>query len=299
MIVDKKYVLTIELKDNSKSSFEEAVGLSTYSNSKPGVLSYVSIFENFWQQTVLYEKLKVNEKMQKDFINLAAHELRTPVQSIMGYTQLAMSESEYEEFDKAHGGFLEAVNRNANRLHKLTEEILDVAKIESNTLNLNKESFNLIETIEHIIRDFQQNNNNTLNIQGPILEKAYEKENSDSVIIIADTERISQVLYNILDNAINFTKTSEKIISITIKIIGELKNKEVMVQIKDRGKGIDKDVSSNLFTKFISTSAKGTGLGLFISKSIIEAHGGKMWAHNNEDGKGSTFSFSLPLRNQI
>ncbi len=297
LIVDKKYVLTIELKDNSKSSFEESVGLSTYSNSKPGVLSYVSIFENFWQQTELYEKLKVNEKMQKDFINIAAHELRTPVQSIMGYTQLAMSVSEYNEFDNAHGGFLETVNRNANQLHKLTEEILDVAKIESSTLNLKKESFNLIETIEHIIRDFQQNNNNTLCIQGPIIENPYgkEKENSDSVIIVADIERISQVLYNILDNAIKFTKTAEKIISITIKIIGELKNKEVMVQIRDRGKGIDKDVSSNLFTKFISTSAEGTGLGLFISKSIIEAHGGKMWAENNADVNGATFSFSLPV----
>ncbi len=296
LIVDKKYVLTIELKNDSKSYFEDAVGLSTYSNSKPRVLSYASIFENFWQQTELYEKLKVNDKMQKDFINIAAHELRTPIQSVLGYTELAMADSAYVEFDKEHGAFLEGLNRTTIRLHKLTEKLLDMTKIESNTLSLRKEHFNLIDQIEHIIHDFQQNNNNKLNIQGPIIEKPYEKKNNMPIIVIADRERISQVLYNILDNAIKFTNAEKgEIISITVNIKDDLKNKEVIVRIKDTGKGIDKYVVSNLFTKFISTSAKGTGLGLFISKSIIEAHGGRIWAENNKDGKGATFSFSLPL----
>ncbi len=131
---------------------------------------------------------------------------------------------------------------------------------------------------------------------GPIIEKTGKNQNVDSIIVTADKERISQVLYNILDNAIKFTKTTKgDIISITVKLTDELNNKVVIVSVKDTGKGIDKDVIPNLFTKFISKSTKGTGLGLFISKNIIESHCGRIWAENDSNGNGATFSFSLPV----
>jgi signal transduction histidine kinase len=139
----------MELKDDTKSTFHEAIGLSTYSNSKAGVLSYVAIFENLWKQSALYEQLKVHDKMQKEFIDVAAHELRTPMQSIIGLSEVVLSKTKDEEQAK----LLEVLNRNAKRLQRLTEDILDVTKIESQSLNLKKEQFNLNEVISNAIED--------------------------------------------------------------------------------------------------------------------------------------------------
>src|SRR6188472_348428 len=128
LVVDRKASLVMELRDDSKTTFDEAIGLSTYSNSKAGVLSYVAIFENLWVQSDLYEKLKTNDKMQKEFINVAAHELRTPIQPILSLSQILLSKKgDIEQYRE----LLDAIKRNSKRLQRLTENILDVTKIES------------------------------------------------------------------------------------------------------------------------------------------------------------------------
>jgi two-component system sensor histidine kinase VicK len=159
LIVDNKVSLVMELKDDSKKTFQEAIGLSTYSNSKAGVLSYVSMFESLWKQTELYEKLKGNEKMQKEFINIAAHELRTPIVPILNLSELLYSNAKegqqrqiQEEQQKE---MLEIILRNANRLHQLTEDILDVTRIESQILQVRKERFNLNDIILSIVEHYR------------------------------------------------------------------------------------------------------------------------------------------------
>jgi two-component system, OmpR family, sensor histidine kinase VicK len=149
LIVDRKDSLVMELRDDSKSTFLEAIGLSTYSNSKAGVLSYVAIFENLWKQSELYEQLKIHSKMQKEFIDIAAHELRTPIQPILGLAQVLSSRIK----DTEEAELLKVVSRNAKRLQQLSENILDITKIGSNSLVLNKEQFNLNEVISNALND--------------------------------------------------------------------------------------------------------------------------------------------------
>jgi signal transduction histidine kinase len=303
LIVDRKASLAIEKVDDSKTEFIEAVGLSTYSTSEPTIASYVSIFENFWSQIELYEKLMASERMEKEFINLAAHELRTPAQAILGYTELAMTEyNNNDTIDNEKGGYLTAVHRNALRLQRLTKEILDVARIESNTLKLNKDRFDLVESINEVIHDIahaqliNKTKNNT--------EIVFNKPDRE-LFITADRVRINEVITNLLSNAINTTKDNGKI-TISTRLVESAKhdtynnnnnmnnNKTcVIVSIKDNGTGIDPEIESKLFTKFVTKSESGLGLGLYISRCIIEAHGGKIWGENNKDEEGATFTFSL------
>ncbi|MFL6441899.1 MAG: ATP-binding protein, partial [Nitrososphaeraceae archaeon] len=240
------------------------------------------------------EQLKVHDRMQKEFINVASHEIKTPTQAILGYTELLQKHPEKRE------QISDALHRNANRLQRLTNDILDVTRIESQALKLNKEKFNLIDLISNIIEDFK----NDIQKKGSNVALLY-KPDDNNLVVEADKERITQVISNLLSNAIKFTKEE----SISIKVVENAKHnshqqeEEVMVSIKDTGTGIDSEILPRLFTKFATKSdmAGGTGLGLFISKSIIEAHGGKMWAHNNNNNinngqeRGATFYFSLPL----
>ena len=288
LIVDRKLSLVMELRDDSKTTFNEAIGLSTYSNSRPGVLSYIAIFDNLWIQTELYEKLKeaneqlkVHDKMQKEFINIASHEMKTPTQAILGYSELLQTHPERRE------EIIQAIQRNAARLRKLTSDLLDITRIESQSLRLNIARFNLNDFMSSIIRDckssLDSNNDNIKLIYNEPLSKG-------DLLIEADKGRLTQVISNLLDNAIKFTKKG------TIFITSEKKDNHVIVSVKDSGDGIHPEIFPRLFSKFATKSETGTGLGLFISKSIIEAHsGGKIWAENNADGKGATFSFSLPL----
>ncbi|MRN61643.1 MAG: hypothetical protein FIO03_06280 [Nitrosopumilales archaeon] len=281
LVVDRKASLVIEKVDDSKESFIEAVGLSTYSTSEPTITSYFSIFENFWNQLELYEKLKEHDKMQKEFINIAAHELRTPTQSILGYAEILEMESE---------GSRQLVNpiiRNAIRLQRLTGDILDVTRIESQTLRLHKEEFNLNELISTVIQDCKSQ------IDSEKIKLVYEHRSVNNIIVNADKNRLNQVISNLISNSIKFTQGEWGIISITTK--KEQDNKAITISVKDTGKGIDPEIIPRLFTKFATKSETGTGLGLFISKSIVEAHGGRIWAENNKDGKGATFYFTLPV----
>jgi two-component system sensor histidine kinase VicK len=286
LIVDNKASLMMELKDDRKKTFHEAIGLSTYSSSKAGVLSYVSMFESLWKQTQLYEELKSNEKMQKEFINIAAHELRTPVQPILGMAELLeLSFEDGKEKTEISKDDIEIILRNAKRLERLSSDVLETARIESQSLRLNKERFSLKEVISSSIRDAENQ------IDDQDITIWYNPK--DIIVVYADRGRIAEVISNMLDNAIKFTPKGNITISADVK--NNNHRDEAIVVIRDEGTGIDGEIASRLFTKFATRSEKGTGLGLYISRSIVEAHGGKIWATNNEEGKGATFAFSLPL----
>ena len=197
LIVDKKYSLAVELKDDTKDTMYEAIGLATFSNSKSTVLSYVSMFETLWLQTELCDRLKKQDKIQKEFIDIAAHELRTPIQPIIAITELLYSQNKNEDYQELLG----VVLRNAKRLKRLTEDLLDVAKIESNTLKLNKEMFNLEEVISGIIAQYRtdiKERDNTIYLK-------FLPEEKD-LYIEGDKGRISQVIDNLLCNSIKFTE---------------------------------------------------------------------------------------------
>ena len=311
LIVDNKVSLVMELKDDSKETFHEAIGLSTYSNSKAGVLSYVSMFESLWKQTELYEKLKSHEKMQKEFINIAAHELRTPIVPILNLSELLYSNAKGQQRqvqEEQQKEMLEIILRNANRLHQLTEDIMDVTRIESQTLQIRKERFNLNDAIVDFVEHYRKQ------IANGNVKVMYEP-GGGIILVEADRQRLIQVISNLLNNAIKFTKEGTVTVSTTSSSIikrkeadrnsgdGKVKEKEeeeVIIAVKDTGTGIDPELMPRLFTKFATKSYQGTGLGLYISKSIIEAHGGKMWAENSNldrKHKGAIFYFTLPVIN--
>ena len=304
VVVDKKESLVFGKKDDSKENFVEALGLATYSDSKATVLSYFSIFESLWKQVALYEQLKVHERMQQDFINIAAHELRTPIQSIIGYTELLQQDYNLiNDSDCRTQDSLEALGRNAIRLRNLTNNILDTSRIETGTLKLNKERINLNDKIKNVIKDIS-NTNLQVGQKGLTIQFLNDKNNDGiEYYVNADKSRVFQVLSNLINNAIKFTDING-VISISLNKTESLttdnnntveKNEYVFIRIEDDGSGIDPEIHSKLFSKFAAKSDIGTGLGLFIAKSIIEAHGGKIFAENNRDGKGATFTFTLPL----
>jgi signal transduction histidine kinase len=234
------------------------------------------------------EELKKLDRLKDEFISVASHELRTPIQPILGLSEVLHDKIK----DTKQIELIDAIIRNAKRLQQLTEDILDVSKIESQTLKLNKERFNLSELISTIVEEYKNEigkDNGNIKLVNSIIK--------DTVIIEADRHRISQVISNLIDNAIKFTKKG----TITISI--EKKDDWAIVSIKDTGTGIEPEIMPKLFSKFASKSYQGTGLGLFICKSIVEAHGGKIWAENNNnaaDGKkgGATFSFTLSIIKQ-
>lgn len=240
--------------------------------------------------------------MQQDFINIAAHELRTPIQPILGLTGSLRSQIT----DTKQQALLEIIIRNAKRLKRITDDIFDVSKIESQLLQLNKEKVDLNEIISNVVKDYR---NQIIDSKRTI--KLLYGEYFPRVIVEADKDRITQVVSNLLNNAVKFTKDDGDIL-ISVRTVESSSNidhrysksikqeadKTVIVTVKDTGLGIDPETFPKLFTKFTSKSFQGTGLGLFISKNIIEAHGGKIWAENNPDGKGVTFTFTLPIREE-
>ena len=243
------------------------------------------------QQLALANKqLKVHDKMQEEFINIAAHELCTPIQPILGLTQVIRSDSK----DAKQCELLDVTIRNAKRLKRLTEDILDVTRIQSGSLILNLETFNLNQIISDIVGDYR----NEIERLGSDVKLIHEGQNG-IIQVDGDKNRLTQVISNLIGNAVKFTTQG----SITIKAeIEEEKEDDgkALVSVTDTGPGIDPEIMPRLFTKFISKSNMGTGLGLFISKSIIESHGGRIWALNNysldgNSSKGAIFAFNISL----
>jgi signal transduction histidine kinase len=239
--------------------------------------------------------------MQKEFINIAAHELRTPIVPILNLSELLYSNAKGQQQqleEEQQKEMLEIILRNANRLHQLTEDILDVTRIESQILQIRKERFNLNDVILSIVEHYRKQ------IANSNVKVIYES--GDGITLVeADRQRMIQVISNLLDNALKFTQEGTvTVTTIERKDDGDgtgVGEAEVVVSIKDTGTGIDSELMPRLFTKFATKSYQGTGLGLFISKSIIEAHDGRMWAENNDNNsknrknEGATFYFTLPV----
>jgi two-component system sensor histidine kinase VicK len=302
-IVDGEKLLRVEIRQSEVDDFSEATGFAIYSNRKLTVNSFKSIFELLWNERILNEQLKVHDKMQSEFINIAAHELRTPIQAILGYTELLREDRSKNELN-----FINPILKNAQKLHKLANDILDVTRIENKQLKLDLERLDLVDLIADIVQDFKKDDTNAMtskhnshrsDSRTKLVQLKYQPE-EDVIFVEADKGRITRVISNLLDNAIKFTRSG----LITVKCRLECQAKEgndnshhsnAIITIKDTGSGISPDILHRLFTKFATNSHSGTGLGLFISKNIVEAHGGKIWAENNQNETGASFSFSLPI----
>lgn len=312
LITDRKNSLVIELKDkddnidnyyhcwkqkedkpmvSSQSALSTILGTAINSNSKSTVLSYISIFETLWRETELFEKLKQVDLLKTEFIDIAAHELRTPIQSIIGYCEML------EEFPDKKKDFLIPIKRNAERLYKLTQDILDIEKIESRNLKLEKTTFDMNEKINNVIRDLIPKKNLNYNTKNQQNVKFIFQPTKEPIMVFADKQRIYQVISNLVKNAFKFIPLNDGKIEIILEKIREGNEKEfVSVKIRDNGIGIDSQILPRLFQKFTTKpESGGTGLGLYISKSIVEAHGGNIWTENNSDGKGATFRFTFPI----
>ena len=231
------------------------------------------------------ESLKIKDETQNQFINVAAHELRTPIQPILNAIYLMQSS---DLSASKRNQYIDIIKRNTEKLGRLAEDILDVTRIESNTLRLMLEPLNLYDLISNIVDEYKRN------IQFIYKELVVNYESPTKTIFVkGDRLRLNQVLLNLLDNAGKFTKKGS--IIVTTAIVSD----KVQVTVKDTGVGIHPEIFPRLFSKFVTKSDRGTGLGLFISKSIIEAHGGIIWAEN-DSGKegGAVFNFTLPLLDQ-
>jgi signal transduction histidine kinase len=230
------------------------------------------------------ERLLEHDKLQTEFINIAAHELRTPVQPLLGAAEVLEDQLMAGQKEvKLSQPEVEMILRNSKRLAKLTSDILEVSRIESNTLSLKKDRVDLEEKIKRVIEDMQSF------IDGKDLRINFERKSNAPVIIDADKTKLFEVISNLLRNAIKFTNNG------SINVVLEKTDSEAIVTVQDTGKGIDPDIIPKMFSRFTSKSDSGTGLGLFISKNIVEAHGGTISGENNPDGIGATFRFRLPL----
>jgi signal transduction histidine kinase len=245
------------------------------------------------------EELKYKHQLKNEFINIAAHEIKTPIQPIIALAELLQQDGIIHNTEK-NKEYLDIIFRNSKRLKQLSDDVLDTARIESGFFSLTKEIFNLKEMITDILKEYEQIIQHIKN-----LKLIYESSETNQIIIEADRNRLSQIIHNLLNNAINFTNEGSIIVIVERKrdnING--KGDEILVSIKDTGTGIASAILPKLFEKFTTKSTiaggTGTGLGLFISKSIIEKHGGRIWATNNDEenkeGMGSTFTFSLPVK---
>ncbi|HEX7206758.1 MAG TPA: HAMP domain-containing sensor histidine kinase [Nitrososphaeraceae archaeon] len=283
-IVDGEKFFRAELKEPMADKFSEAAGLVIYSNRKTTVDSFKSVFELLWNERVLVEELKKADKMQKEFINITAHELRTPIQPILVVIDTLLSKKgnieDYEEL-------LNMIRRNAKRLQRVTENVLDVTRIESGSFGLKKELFDLNEVIMAVLAAYGSDVKKVDQLKIILTSK-------ESFYVEADKVRIAQVISNLLNNAMKFTQEGTIAISCN-KMEHDNDKHSATFCMKDTGVGIHPEIYPKLFSKFASHSDGGIGLGLYLCKNIVKAHGGRIWAENNPDGKGSAFFFTLPL----
>ena len=216
-------------------------------------------------------------RKEVEFISIAAHEMKVPLQTVLTYSEMLKK--------NPHNGtkYVDSIVRNAKRLQTIAKNLLDLSRIENHSMNLNIENFDLCDLIINTIDDII-----------PSLAKSYQNlqitRPTSHVFVVADRDRIAQVICNLLANAVKFTSDG----AISIQVEKQTKENQVLVTVRDDGLGISEQILPVLFSKFASASPQGLGLGLFITKNIIESHGGHVWAQNNPDGKGATFSFTLP-----
>lgn len=238
----------------------------TYHNTKQEDVHHADLEKYFTSQT------------QKEFVNMVGHEMKTSIQAILTYSELLQN-----KHDESREDYIKAILRNAQRLKMLSDNLTDLTKIDANIMKLRKERFDLGALIVSLVEDFTNmskccKSKNKISVKSP-----------EHVFVNADAQRLAQVILNLLDNAVKFTKDGN--ISIRLQVHEE---NFIRVTITDTGPGIDSKVRPDLFNKFATSSHRGTGLGLYICRNIIEAHGGRIWAENNQDKNGATFSFTIP-----
>jgi two-component system, OmpR family, sensor histidine kinase VicK len=310
MISDRKEFMSWELRDDTLDNLYLAGGIASYSNVKALASSYAIIFDNLWKITELAENLRIantklesNEKAMREFINIAAHELRTPLQPILGLSEMLHSA---RNDPQQHRKLVEIIIRNAHKLENLAEDILDITRIESGHLQLSMEKIDLHELVENVVSDFQEVIKNEFDKKEKAskaiicLKVEYPDDrvdpNREHPVVLADANRIVQVITNLLSNAVKFSTQGDAALITVTRGMRVIDGKSMaIVSISDQGQGINPEIVPRLFQKFISGSEKGTGLGLYISKSIVNAHGGEIWAESNKSGIGATFVFTLPL----
>jgi signal transduction histidine kinase len=236
------------------------------------------------------EQLRINDKLQKEFINVAAHELRTPIQPILGASEIIEEQFSMKGLQKIEitKPEIDLIQRNAKRLERLSFALLEVARIESRSLKLDRKAFDLNEKITNVITDTKTTFDSRYDSKGG-LRILFEPRISP-IMVYGDEERLTEVILNLVNNAIKFNRGGPVI------VISEIRDGQALVSVKDSGDGIDPEIYPKLFTKFVTKSDIGTGLGLYISKNIIEAHGGRIWGENNREGKGATFTFTIPAK---
>jgi signal transduction histidine kinase len=285
----------------SKGNFDIKVDIQKGADDELSQLSFS--FENM-RQTILArtkdvlranEELRLKDRLKDEFINVAAHELRTPIQPILGLCEVLRSKIKKGEGIDRRGEeeqLLDVIVKNAKRLRGLAQEILDVTRIESKGFDLNLQKIDLVALLLEVISDTKDQINKDRENLNLVLERAAAStDRNDPIFVTADKDKIIQVANNLLNNAIKFTKSG----TISVRVSVNEQTNEVTVSIKDTGEGIDRSMLPQLFTKFSSKSFEGIGLGLFITKNIVEAHGGRIWAENNPDGRGATFFFTLSI----
>lgn len=366
LIVDSSKILLLsgEEEEESEKEVEESAESNNsdirgvYSNNKSIVNNYGALFDTLLNEKEVLRyvakvkdqleishkqltesnlKLKINSELQKEFIILTAHELRTPTQAIVGYIEMIEN---YPDDSSDNQNYLKSIVRNANRLERLVEDLLDVVRIESRTMTLSKEVTNLEHLINTVVQDFRVNiknkkriednrkdnnnrededevgNNKKKNIEIITSLNLNQGNNKTGLNVMVDRNKIIQAISNIIGNSLNSINSDKKNMDIDSNYVSiiiaksmnkdskkwnndsipkENKKNEILVTIKDTGRGIDSKILPRLFTKFATNMYSGTGLGLYITKAIIEAHGGKLWAENNQNENGATFRFTLPL----
>ena len=268
LIVDDKRCIVVEESEGD----EQSRGFILYTNSPPAVRSFRTLFDIQWRELALIDSLLSIGRQRDEFISVAAHELRNPITPIMLFVD-GLREEMGERPEIA------GIVRNTRRLQRLIQDMLDVAKIDNKNLLLKKAEFDMNALLKEACADAQN--------QAKGRSVKVEFEPAGKIMVNADEAKVSQVVYNLLDNALKFTQKG------TIKVTAKKSGDEVVVSMRDEGTGISPKVMPRLFEKFVTASESGTGIGLYLSKAIIEAHGGRMWAENNKN-KGATFYFSIP-----
>jgi two-component system, OmpR family, sensor histidine kinase VicK len=260
LLVDRTELMVWEMKDDTKENPYEAMGRATYSNSTSLVLSLYQIYGIMWKQTELYENIKMHNRMQNEFVNIAAHEIRTPVQPILGMADLI--EAQFNGGDKVEitKDDMALIICNARRLERLTSDILEITRIESGSVKLRKEALDMNTKVENVVRDAKNTilTNKSSAVQLVVETAPYQ------LLVEADKSRMYEVVSNLLSNAVKCTEAGR------IVIRAEKKDHDgrqyALVTVSDTGTGIDREIMPRLFNKFASKSEHGTGLGLFISE---------------------------------
>ena len=279
IIIDNSKFFISEVHEETGTEFSKTLGYGLYSNSVSVIQSIRLFFELLWKSDELSERLKDHERLQAEFINIASHEIKTPIQALLTYSELLQSEPTKNE------SYVDAIQRNALRLKLLANNLLDLTKIQNKTLVIRKDRFDLSEVIYLMVEDFR--NQIKSDQSHSLVELLFTKH--DPIFVNADKDKITQIVSNLVHNAMKFTESG--VISLGIK----KEQNEVTVSVKDTGAGIELHIMPHLFTKFTTKHHSGTGVGLYISKNIVEAHGGKIWGKNNLHGRGATFAFTLPI----